>query len=282
MDKENNQGQPAAGVKDAFGQPLQKEEIIPEVPGEKKQEEKKEDADPTKDPRVLALLKERDDKIEKQSIDLSGQGKAIREINKKLKALGHSEAGAGDATFEPPHKEIKRSKDLTDSERDEMTQREIQQMDELAAMKDRENKAAEAAHKSKLEAGKNKGGGEEEDDDEDDEAEKARKAASEPKALLEVEIETLSSGDPEKKRELREAAKLISFEGLKTKEEIAARLKLAAEKFIPKWTPPREQVSPAGNGAKPVEGGGSAADDPHDVMKFVRQAKQSNRGNFSL
>lgn len=279
MDKSNNQGQPEAGAKDAFGQPVQKEEIIPEVPGENKQEQKKEDFDPTKDPRVIALLKERDDKIEEQAGHISGQGKAIREINRKLKALGHKEAGAGDDTFEPPHKEIKRSKDLTESERDEMTQREIQQMDELAALKDRENRAAEAAHKAKLEAAKKKDG---EDDDEEEEDEKARKDASDPKTLIEAEIATLSGGDAEKKRELREAAKLISFDGLKTKEEIAARLKLAAEKFIPKWTPPKEQVSPAGNGAKPVEGGGAAADDPHDVMKYIKQAKQSNRGNFSL
>jgi hypothetical protein len=268
--------------RDAFGQPLKKEEILPEKPGEKKQEEqKKEEVDISKDPRVIALLAERDKKIEDQSEQLSGQGKAIREINKKLKALGHKESTVEEKP-DLPHKQIKRSKDLTDSERDEKTQDELRLMDQLADAQERENKAAEEAHKAKVAAAKKaaEDAGGDDEDDEDDEDKKKRGKASEPKAMIDAEIETLSGGDAEKKRELKEAAKLISFEGLKTKEEYAARLKLAAEKFIPKWTPPKEQVSPSGG--KPVEGGGAAADDPHDVMKFVKSARDNSAGGYAL
>lgn len=278
---EQNGAQPEVGAKDAFGQPLVKEELKPEVPGEKK-EEKPVETDPLKHPSVVAALKERDDKIEKQSNDLSGQGKALREVNKRLKALEAGKPAAGDQNVDLPHKEIKRSKDLTSAERDEMTQREIQQMDEIAAMKDRENKAALEAHDAKKKADAAAAGDDDDEDEDEDEEEKKREKAKEPAAFRDAAIEKLSGGDAERKRELKEAAKLISFEGLKTAEEIEARVKLAAEKFIPKWTPPKEQASPAGNGGKPVEGGGAVADDPHDVMKFIKGNKSEARGQFAL
>lgn len=247
-----------APTHDVFGSPLKPEELKPVEPEKKQEEGKKPDFDIATHPVVADLTK----KLNDQNNNLSEQGQVIKKQAKKLREL---EKGEPDEDVKLPYPEIKRSKDLTDDEREEMTSNEIKLMDEKADAQEAANKAAEKAAKAaKADA----------DDGADDE--------EKPKAsdIIASEAKSLAAGNSEREREILEAAKLTSFEGLKTKDEIIARLKLGAEKFIPNWTPPKEQPSPLGGG--PVKAGGQDANDPYGVNKIVREARQGTNGNYGL
>lgn len=249
---------------DVFGSSLEKEDVKPvEMPGKKSDEGKKPEFDVATHPTVVEMNK----KIEEQSKNLSEQGRIIREQKKRFKELEESKGEKDEENEEVnlPHPEIKRSKDLTEAERDEMTANEIKMLDEKADLQEAANKAAIEAHKAKKKEKKA-----EKSDEGDDEEES-------PKKLLEAEIETLSGGDAERKRELIEAAKLTNFSGLKTKEEIAERMKMAV-KLIPNWTPPKEQQTASGGAVK--TGGGTA--DEVNVDKIIQEARQGSTGVYSL
>ena len=248
---------------DAFGQPTEKPPYVPPEP--EKPKGSVAPFDVASHPTVVDMNK----KIADMSHNLSEQGKLIKKRDERIRELEKGKDGdgdgGGDGDFVPPNKDIKRSKDLTDDERDEMTTREIEMMDKLADSQERENKAAEAAHKA---ATKPK----------EPEAEKKPQDGEDtPGKLLDAEIEALSGGDAERKRELKEAAALTNFEGLKTKEEIAERLKIAT-KHIPTWTPPKEQQTRTG---APVKTGGGATD-PHNLDQIVREARKGSTGSYPL
>ena len=250
---------------DAFGQPLEKPELKPVEPPAPKG--KTPEFDVATHPTVVKMNED----ISNMSHNLSEQGKLIKKRDARIleleKALQNGGGGGErDGDFVPPNKEIKRSKDLTDDERDDMTTREIEMMDKLADAQDKENKAAEAAHKA---ASKKK----------EPEVDKEPKDGEDtPAKLLEAEIEALSGGDAERKRELKEAATLTNFNGLTTKEQIAERLKLGAEKFIPNWQRPKEQQTVMGAAVK--TGGG--AKDPHNIDQIVREAREGSTGSYLL
>lgn len=251
-----NESQTVAPEKDIFGQPTKKEEIIPEGSNTVKKEEVKTDAsDITKHPEFMKMQ----NSVSDMSTNLKNQNSIIERLSKENADLKGKKA---EETVQLPYdpKTIKRSKDLTEDERDEMTKKEIQFMDERAD-------AMEAANKAVLEASKTK-----------TETKEPEADPNEPKAILASEIEALSAGDAERKREIIEASKFVSFEGLKTKEEIAARLKIAAEKFIPNYTPPKEQATASGKAV--AQTGGLNAFAEND--KIIKEAQGQSRGNYSL
>lgn len=251
---------------DAFGQPLEKKPFVPPEP------EKPKGSVAPFDVASHPTVVEMNAKIQDMSHNLSEQGKLIKKRDERIRELeaarkdADKDGDGADGEFVPPNKDIKRSKDLTDDERDEMTANEIKLMDEKADALERENKAAEALYKAQAKK-KDPEAGKEPKDGEDT-----------PEKLLEAEIEALSGGDAERKRELKEAAALTNFAGLTTKEQIAERLKLGAEKFIPNYTPPKEQ--PTSKGAPVKTGGG--ANDPHNIDQIVREARSGSTGEYPL
>lgn len=252
---------------DLFGSPTEKVEPPVVKPEEKKGDEgKKPEFDVATHPTVVEMNK----KIEDMSGNLSKQREMIEARDKKIAELeGKKTVEEAEKEFEPPHKEIKRSKDLTEDERDEKTKGELELMDKLADMQERENKDALEKHKAKAKT-----------DAEKATADAAKAVETDPKAILEAEITALAGGDKERERELKEAAKLTSFDGLKSKEEIAARLKLGAEKFIPNWTPPKEQAS--GGAPAAVKDTKSGKNGGVDVDSIVREARSGSAGDYAL
>lgn len=249
---------------DAFGAPL-KPEAPPVVEPEKKPEgeAKKPDFDLATHPVVLELQQ----KVKDQADQLSGQGKLIRRLKKGAKESAEAGEGGTNEDFKPPYPDIKRSKDLTEAERDEMTANEIKLMDEKADLQEKANKDAEAAFKRSKE----------QKDPDDDGGEEPEEVEDHHNEMVATEIDRLANGDKERKRELTEAAKLISFAGLKTREQIAERMKLAM-KLIPEHQPPKERQT--ANGAAVKEGG--KGDDPFGTDAIVREARAGSSGAYAL
>lgn len=158
--------------------------------------------------------------------NLAAQGKLIAKLKKEGSAV----------EFKAPHAEVKFSKDLTETERDAMTQQEIKLMDENATFKAKENDEAKKAFE------KAKKG------DESDEPE--FKVSD----VVSNEIKAYAGGDAEKERVAKEAMAMISFSGLKTAEAVKERM-AAGYKLIPNYDP-KQQRTPMG-GAPGAGGAGS-------------------------
>jgi hypothetical protein len=112
-----------------------------------------------KNPLVVELRKQvAQADLDKKSIggNLSKQNKIIADLQEKIANI---EAGKNSDTPEVPNKDIKRSKDLSQDDRDDMTQKEIELMDKLADAQEKENKAFLESQKGKKE---------EKDDESDD------------------------------------------------------------------------------------------------------------------
>lgn len=245
---------------DPFGMPLNKETPAPVPEISKPGGEKKPEFDVATHPVVQDINK----KLEDVGKNATEQRKIIDRLTKENKALKENGGKKEDDKVTVPYPEIKRSKDLTEDQREEMTANEIRLMDEAADAKAAANKMVEDAAKEK---GKDK-------DEDDGEGE-----ALKPSEIIAAEAKILAGGNAEKEREILEAARLTSFNGLRNKEDIIARLKLGAEKFIPNWQPPKEQVSPTG--ATSIKTGADASD-PYGNNKIVQEARQGSTGNYSL
>lgn len=261
---------------DAFGQPL-KEPKPQEKPNP---EAKKEGEDITKHPIVVDLqtkLGEATKKLEEYGNNFSGQSKVIKDLQKQLKNLlkgGKDGKPAEQAGNEPRFKEIKRSKDLTVEQKDEMTETELKQMDVIADLMEAVN-----ATEVKLNQNTKK----DEDEDEDDEDEGADDVPENPGKVVKdtaKELAKAASGKPN--TEL--ANKIIaSFNGLGFKveglseEEIQKRVALAAGQ-VSEYKPPKEQNNKRGGAVKETEG-----DDPFGVDKIVEEvASRNNTGSYAL
>ncbi len=120
-----------------FGEVITKEEAKTEEP---EVVEKKEYTPIPEDHPVIVSLKKDIDTIKNTyGSNLSGQRKIIDELNATIKSL---QEGKKEEIEEGLYKkeDIKWSKDLSKDEKDDMTENEIRQMDEIASMKVAQNK----------------------------------------------------------------------------------------------------------------------------------------------
>lgn len=193
----------------------------------------------------------------------------IAQLRKDLEAARGGKGGEqkpGEGEGKPAEgalfKDIKTSKDLTEDERDEMTDTEIKQMDMIASLQQGMNQLAAAIGQ----AGGKKDAGE-----------GAGEAVDLNKTVRETASE-LAGGDTEAANLIIEAWKELGFatEG-KTAEQIKAQV-VAATKNVPTYTPPKEQGKAHG---KPA--GGGTEKDPYGVDKIVEAAaKGKDSGSFEL
>lgn len=245
---------------DAFGQMVNPPE--PPKKPEEKQQEQGEDIE--KNPLVIELRKQ----IKDYGSNLGGQGKVIKRMEKEiefLKAGGNKEGGE----HEPRFKEIKRSKDLTQEQKDEMTDAEIRQMDIIADMQETINELDKT-----LKGDKKPKEDEEDGDDFVQDIEKSVKSIAK-------ELAKSASG----KANIELANQIIeSFNGLgfnltkMTEEELKRRVTLAATQ-ISEYKPPKEQK---GTGGGAVKGGGDKTD-PFGIDKIVEEATSGNNdGGYKL
>lgn len=243
-------------VVDAFGNSDKPAEYKPKE--EEKKEEKKFEAIPDDHPTIVSLKGEIQKVKDEYGGNLSGQREVIKGLEAKIEALGKGKAteegGEEDVIYKK--EEIKWSKDLTKEEKDDMTDTEIKQMDEIARMKEAQNKLYSAQVKA------SKG------------AETAK--VTDLNSLVQATAKELAGGNVELANQIIENSKQFSFEGLS---EAAVKERVAnAAKLLPDYKPAKEQ--PSKNGA-PVKKA-SADTDPFGVDKIVEEATKKTAGSYAL
>ena len=176
----------------------------------------------------------------------------------KIKAL-ESQAkegkGGGGEGGDELFKEIKTSKDLTAEQKEEMTDTEIKQMDEIAALKSGMNNLATLIKK-----GQTKEGGE-----------------IDTQGIVKDTARDLAAGNKELANQIIESVKQFVLDGL-DEEQIIARVGKAAT-LVSGYKPPKEQAG----GGKGKPAGGTGDSDPYGVDKIVEEvhAQKENKG-FNL
>jgi len=222
-------------------------------------EEKKHDAIPDDHPTIVAL-KEQIEAVKKEyGTNLSGQRQVIDRLTAKIEAFEKNGSAAPEGEEDVLYKkdEIKWSKDLTPEQREEMTDTEIKQMDEIAGMKTAQNK---------MYADQKKGGKQE-----------AETKENNLQGWVREEAKALAGDDVDVANQIIEAAKMLNLQGLDEK-TVRERMKVAAS-AVPNYKPAKEQQRKDG---KPVEGGGKQ-DDPFGVDVIVEEVHQSKKsGAYSL
>jgi len=254
---------------DAFGQAPNPPAPAPEGEGEQKPE-KKFDAIPEDHPTIVALKAQIDSVKTEYGGNLSGQRELIKTLNDKIEALSNGkviegEGGTPDVLF----KDIKRSKDLTKEERDDMTDTEIRQMDQIADMQEAQNKMYADSQK------KNK---------EEDTSKKAQEteAVNDLNTLVQTTATVLAreanggKDNVELANQIIESSKQFNLAGLDEK-TVKERV-MSAAKLLPTYTPPKEQTTTHGKTVKDT----AAGSDPFGVDKIVEEATKGSDGTYSL
>jgi len=261
---------------DAFGQDLNTPSN-PEEGEEGKKEDKKYETIPEDHPTIVTLKNEIEKvKQDKDSMggNLSKQNDIIKILEGKIDVLMQGKGGdkGKETEFDVIYKpeDIKRSKDLTEEEREEMTSTEIRQMDEIADMKEKQN---EIYANQQKEARERKA---KEDAGTGTKVEDINKAVQE-------HAKTLAKGEDgkdntEMANQIIESFKVLKFdvEGLSA-EELQKRVEMAASQ-VPNYTPPKEQVNKGGKGVD----GGKGKTDVFNTDQIIEEATKDNDGNYSL
>jgi hypothetical protein len=264
MEPENKDGKgepikPEVPKQDAFGD----NGVAPVPPKEDKKENKNYAPIPDDHPTLVALKTQIDAVKNEMGGNLSGQREIIKGLETKIKELKEGKGGDGkdeeDVLYKP--EEIKWSKDLKKEEREEMTDTEIKQMDEIASMKVKQNELFKSQKNSA------KGGEDKTTDLQRTVKEEAKELARKADGTIDIELAN----------QIIESSKQFSFEGL-DEEKIRERVKSAA-KLVSDYKPPKEQTRKDG---KPVNGA-PAQDDPFGTNKIVEEvAEKKNNGSYGL
>lgn len=249
---------------DVFGEsvpvetPAPVKEVAKEVKGDDKALE---------DVKNHPFVKELQGKLDGYGNNLSGQGKVIDKLTKEIEALkaGKSDikTEAGDSLF----KDVKTSKDLTQAEKDEMTESEVKTYDEIAMLKQTLNKLAENNNKKEDATIDMKV-------DATIDMEVVDDLNSEAKAMA---IET-AGGDIELANKI--IAEFNQFAGNETltKTQLTERMAKSA-KLVDGYKAPKEQATRRGS---VVNGGAGNNKDPFGVDSIVAEATTPKAGNYKL
>lgn len=237
----------------------------PEPKKEEKKEEKKGDTIPEDHPTVVSL-KEQIQKIssdkEGMSANLTAQRELIKSLQDKVDQLTTKGGdNTKDGEVDVLYKDIKWSKDLTDEEKEEMTETEIRQMDEIAEMKTKQNELyAESQKKNK-----------EQESKKSDDIQSLVKSTA-----LELSKDEDGKESVELANQIIESTKQFNLEGLDDK-TIIERVGMA-RKLLPDYTPPKETVTKKGKTVK----GTSTDEDPFGVDTIIDEVSEGSDGNYAL
>jgi len=265
-------------VTDAFGQPTDPETKPAEGEGEgegvngegengkKKEEDKNAVAIPDDHPTIVALKKQIDDVKAEYGGNLSGQRDVIKRLETEIETLkkgGKPDgAGEGESGEDVLFKDIKWSKDLSKEEKEEMTDTEIKQMDEIARMQEAQNKMyAEMQNKGKTEE---------------------TKKAEDVQSLVKDTAKELAKEESDGKdnielaNQIIESVKQFNLEGL-SEAEVKERV-ARARKLLPDYEPPKEQTKKNGKTVDTTK----VNDDPFGVDKIIEEATSGDDGNYKL
>lgn len=180
----------------------------------------------------------------------------IRAMKESIKRLEEAagKKGEGQAEAEALFKEVKTSKDLTEAEKEEMTDTEIKQMDEIASLKKGMNDLASLIKKGQ---GGEKGS-----------------TQVDIQGIVKETAKELAGGNRELANLIIESVKKFNLADL-DEAGISARVAEAA-RLVPTYKPAKEQAT--GKGGKPA--GGGTETDPYGVDKIVEEVfkKKENTG----
>lgn len=255
---------------DPFGMDINPAEDTPVVV--EKKEEKKEDGkvDIANHPEMVALKV----KLEEYSNNLTGQRtaheKQIADLRKQLEDKIAGKGGENSSDDNVMFKDIKFSKDLTQDERDDMTDTEIRLFDQNAQQQVAMNqlfatvsKASKVIDETKVE-------------------DLNSSARTEAMRLAEENFKL----NPTLAKDVRELSDKIIVEfndfnnaGI-TVEKLAERMKKALNN-VTGYTPPKEKSIRDTTG-KPIKTGGSTATDPYGIDSIVAGVNKKNDGKYSL
>lgn len=254
---------PAVPTTDAFGEPVKvtEAEIVAETPAI---DTVIDDSKLTPTERMTKMAEELGTlkaNLESSTSLHKKKDDDIRAMAEKIKAFekgnGGAPAGGQEQDGDVPFKEIKTSKDLTDDEKDEMTDAEIRSLDEMAVLKQTINQQARDLAKSK--------GGD---------------GAVDVSQTVKDTALVLGDNDAETANKIIEA-----FNGAKfntkdmTADEVQKAVALVAG-TITGYKPPKEDSIRPGTGKPAVNG---TKEDPYGVNKIVQQvAKQTTSETYQL
>jgi hypothetical protein len=228
--------------------------------------DKKYEPIPDDHPTVVALNKQIEDAKSSMGGNLTKQREIITGLEKKIADLTEGKgapanAAAADEDVLFKAEDIKFSKDLTKEQREEMTDREIAQMDEIANMKVAQNKIyAESRKATKT-------------------VETAK--VDDVNATVQATARALATGEDGKENlelanQIIENTKQFNLDGL---DEAAVKERVAnAARLLPNYTPPKEQSRTTTKTVTPP----AASDDPFGVDQIVKEATSQKKGDYSL
>lgn len=251
------------------GTEISQEKTIKKEGEEDKDGKKKEDEGKEKTPEMVAL----ETKVEEYSKNLIGQNDVISKLQAKIATL---EAGGGKKEVEDSEnvlfKDIKTSKELTEEQRDDMTETEIALFDANATQQEAMNKMFKA-----IQSGQKM--------QEDAKVLDLNASANIEAKKLAEEIIKISPELAKDTNELRDKI-IVEFnefnnEGI-TADKLAERMKKALNN-VNGYTPPKEQEKKAGgSGKNVVKDGAGGSSDPFGVDAIVASVNRDNKGEYSL
>lgn len=261
-------GDDTEGKTDAFGSDNKPPEPPKKKEGEGGEGGKKFDAIPEDHPTIVALKNQIEDVKKEYGGNLSGQRDVIKRLEDEITLLkkgGTKKEGEEDVAVLYKPEEIKWSKDLTKEQREEMTETEIAQMDQIAEMRTKMNEMyADTQKKAK---------------------EGETKAVEDLNTTVRSAAQELATGEDGKvntelANQIIESFKTLKFDvaGLSA-DDIKKRVEMAA-KQVPDYKPPKEQTT-VPQGGKTVKKGASESD-PFGVDKIVEEATKGQDGTYSL
>lgn len=160
---------------------------------------------------------------------------------------------------------IKTSSDLSQEEKDEMTDTEIKQYDEIASLKQGMNQLAGFLSQNQGQQNQKQGN------------EEGAGEGGEPKEAVKTKAQELAGGDTEQANKIIDVFNNMKFDlSNMTEEEIKERVEIAA-KNVGGSKRPKEQSNPKGGAVKK-----GSKEDPHGVDKIVEEATSGEEGTFSL
>lgn len=240
-----------------------------------KEADKKADKEADKTPAIdenHPVVKKMQESIDKIKDDygknLSGQRRKIESLEAELAKYKDGKAPKAD---EKPFKEIKRTKDLTKDQLEEMTDTEKRQMDSIADLQEMMNKQHEEANKVK----ETDGAKDKDDKDEEDEGDDFDQEAFEKK--VQTAVLAMTNNDSVMGNKIIEKFNQFAGNDKLTDSQIKDRLNDAA-KLVSDYKPPKEQTSRPGRAAKSTDN-----DDPNNVDHIINEVTASKHpGGYSL
>jgi hypothetical protein len=266
-------------VVDPFGSDVSKPDVAPDPKPEP--EKKPEDGDETPEQRTERLAKEagttegklkasedlhktKDSNIEAMRVKLEKYEKGEIVPPKQKAEEDKKKAEEAAVLF----KEIKTSKDLTKEQKEEMTDTELAQFDEIATLKGGMNQLASMIAGMKTTTEEKPAG---------DKPEDKTQAVENLQKLVKDTAKELAGDDVNMANLIIESSKQFSFEGLN--DEQAKERVLAAAKLLPDYKPAKERTVKPG---KPAGSGGTDKD-PYNIDKIVDEVHNTKEsGAYSL